>query len=148
MALRLKPSPKGKQMLTIKNIITKLELDGTTVRNRCAGLFIRSEFDRLINLLTREIFVSMLIPIHRKQSTEDSAQMGDRDQEGIFFFESLVQSTAADIRLCMSPDVEAFWASQGLLEGGGFMRHLAPAIEVFQGLLDDNADAAGAPEQQ
>jgi len=28
------------------------------------------------------------------------------------------------------------------------MRYLAPAIEVFQPLLDDNADAAGAPEQQ
>ena len=108
MALRLKPSRKGKQMLTAKNIITTLELDGTTVRNRCAKLFIRSEFDRLINLLTPQIFVSMLIPIHRKESTEDSVEMGDRivfagktlrdchtewsleesdrDQDGIFFF--------------------------------------------------------------
>ena len=47
----------------------------------------------------------------------------------------------------MSADVRTYWASQRLLENGGFMQYLAPFIEIVRGLLDENIGAAGAPAQ-
>ena len=156
-------------MLTANDVITKLELHGTTVRDRCGELFIHSEFSRLLGLVMPEIFVSRLVLIHRNELSESEDHMGDRvmfaektlrdchrewfleesdrDQDGIFFFQSLVRSTAADIRFCMSPAVAAFWASQDLLENGGFMQYLAPFMEIVRGLLDETSAGAGAPAQ-
>jgi hypothetical protein len=157
-------------MLTANEVIAKLELHGTTVRNRCAELFIRSEFDRLLSLIIPEIFVARLLSIDREELVERVDHMGDRvvyaektlrechtdwfleesdrEQDGILFFRNLTQSTAEDIRFCMSPEVKAYWASQGMLENGGFMPYLAPFIEIVRGLLDENTGMIEASAQR
>jgi len=40
------------------------------------------------------------------------------DRDSIGFFQRLMRETAPGVRSCMRLDVEAFWASQGLLEDG------------------------------
>ena len=117
-------------MPTNDDITTKLELHGATVRDRCAELFTRSGFDRLLSLLMPGTFVAVLIPNHRRHLDQSEAGMADcivfaertlrdcratwsvehdsPDQDGIGFFRSLVRSMAADFRFCMNPDVEAF----------------------------------------
>lgn len=156
-------------MLTTTDLLTHLELHGKSMRVRCAELFIRSEFDRLIALLMADTYVSMLPQIHRTGSVQDGVELGDRiefarktlrdchtywlleegdgdDQDGFGFFQYLVRSTAPDFRFCMSTEVEVFWASQDLLEDGGFMRYLTPAIAVIRQFLDDNAGVATASQ--
>jgi hypothetical protein len=47
-------------MPTTEDLLTFLELHGTTAHDRCGELFIRSEFDRLIAVLMAHTYVSML----------------------------------------------------------------------------------------
>jgi hypothetical protein len=154
-------------MLTTNDIITTLGLHGTSVRDRAGELFIRSEFDRLVNLLMRDTYVTMLVSIPSTAPIQDSVALGERieyarktlrnchscwlltrgdGQNGLSLFEDLVRWTAPVFRFCMSPEVEEFWASRDLLEDGRFMRYLAPAIAVIRQFLDDRAGVTSADE--
>ncbi len=153
-------------MLTTTDLLSRLELHGRTPRDRGAELFIPSVFARLVQTLMTETFVAMLVSSDRARSTEGDFEIGDRvvfagktlrdchaawfldegdgsDQDGIGFFQFLARATPPDIRFRMSREVEAFWASRGLLEDGGFMRTLAPAIEAIRPLIEENG--AGDP---
>jgi hypothetical protein len=59
-------------MPTTEDLLTFLELHGTTAHDRCGELFIRSEFDRLIAVLMAHTYVSMLPEINRTGSVHDS----------------------------------------------------------------------------
>ena len=152
-------------MITATDVITKHELHGMTVRTRCARLFTRNEFDRLLSLTMTEVFVAGVALKHRKNLAIGAFDIGDRvvfaqkilrechnswcakesnlEQDGILFFRSLTHSTAEDFRVCMAWDVKEYWASLGMLENGGFMVYLEPFIEIVRGLLDDNTGTGG-----
>ena len=65
-------------MITATDVITKRELHGIAVRTRCAKLFARSEFDRLLSLITTEVFVSGVVLIHQKNFAMGAFDVGDR----------------------------------------------------------------------
>jgi hypothetical protein len=156
-------------MPTTEDLLTFLELHGTTAHDRCGELFIRCEFDRLIAILMAHTYVSMLPEVHRTGSVWGGVELGERvefarrtlrdchtywfieegdddDPDAYRFFHNLSRGTVEDFWGCMSPEVETFWSSQGLYEDGAFMRYLTPALTVIRQFLDDNAGVAQADE--
>jgi hypothetical protein len=130
---------------------------GETVRDPYEQLFTRGAFGQFSAARASETFVSMISEINRTGSDADGillneridfAQQALRDcrscwlSNGRGFFRWLARAEAADIRSCMSPAVEEFWASRELLENGGFMRYVAPTLEAIRKLLTDGEQAS------